>query len=71
MGETFVQKAADGLIYKMWHHCTQSVQSHKSRKVREASVMSSSTRPSKTYFKFGRKFLMMFLQLRDVFVTKE
>jgi len=26
----WVQEAADGLVCKLWHQCTQSVQSHKS-----------------------------------------
>jgi len=34
----WVQKAANGSVYKLWHHCTQSVQSHKPCKVIEASV---------------------------------
>jgi len=43
-----VKKASDGSVCKLWHHCAQSVQSYKPCKVREASVMSSSTRTSET-----------------------
>jgi len=34
----WVQKAAGGSVWTLWHRCTQSVQSHKPWKVREASV---------------------------------
>jgi len=43
----WAQKAVDGSVCKLWHYCAQSVQSHDTRKVREASGMSSSTWPSK------------------------
>ena len=26
MGETFMQKAADGSVWQLWHHFTQTVQ---------------------------------------------
>jgi len=39
---------AVGSVYKLSHYFTQSVQSHKRLKVREASIMSSSTIPNKT-----------------------
>jgi len=41
-----------------------NVQSHKSFKVKKASVMDSSTRPSKILIKILNKILMIFLQLR-------
>ena len=44
----WVQKATDGSVCQLWHRSTQSVQSHKTLKVREASVMTSSTMPTKT-----------------------
>ena len=39
----WVQKAADGSVCKLSHYCTQSVQFHKPWKVREVSVMMSSS----------------------------
>jgi len=39
----WVQKAADGSVYKLSHYCTQSELSHKPWKVREVSVIMSSS----------------------------
>jgi len=47
MGETFVQKVVDGLVCRLWPHCTQSVQFNKPWKVREDQC--SSTMPSKIW----------------------
>jgi len=44
----WVQEAVDGSLRKLCHVCTQSVQSHKPRKVKKALEMSSNARPSKT-----------------------
>ena len=55
-----MQTAADrseSAYCTLWHHCTQSVPSHKPWKVREASGKSSSTRPSKTYFQSEENLL--------------
>ena len=52
----WVHKAVNGSVCKLWHHCTQSVQSHKSWKVRGASVMSSSTRPARLKSNFEENF---------------
>jgi len=41
MGDDFGMgaEAVNGSVCKLWHHCTQSVQSQKPWKVREASTM--------------------------------
>jgi len=57
----WLQKAADGSMCKLPHHCTQNMPPHKPWKVREASVPSSSTRSSKTWSQFRRNFPMIFL----------
>ena len=48
----WVQKSAYGSVCKFWPQCNQSVRSHKSWKVREASIMSSSTIPRRLNLNF-------------------
>ena len=67
MGETFVQKAADGSVYKLWHHFNQSVKFHKPWKDGRSVLQ---YKAKQDLILISKKMFFDIFNL-DVFVTKE